>query len=191
MPNIFQPQMMHGAHQPRETVHRLARFTLVGFLLTFMLARAMVFLIMARRIPNLYLFMHGTHVHHLNYGIVLLSVVAGYGIFRRPNGRAVEIAALAYGVAMALIFDEFGMWLHLGGSYWQRASVDSVIIIAALLGLLAFARTIRRFEARHLWFSLFLMLVVVSFAVVVYVAGLRLGNVVGLRWHELELSSSP
>ena len=98
MPNIFQPQMMHGAHQPRETVHRLARFTLVGFLLTFMLARAMVFLIMARRIPNLYLFMHGTHVHHLNYGIVLLSVVAGYGIFRRPNGRAVEIAALAYGV---------------------------------------------------------------------------------------------
>ena len=30
-------------------------------------------------------------------------------------------------LAMALTFDEFGMWLHLGGSYWQRASFDAVI----------------------------------------------------------------
>jgi hypothetical protein len=34
---------------------------------------------------------------------------------------------------MALTFDEFGMWLHLGGSYWQRASIDASIVVAALL----------------------------------------------------------
>ena len=30
---------------------------------------------------------------------------------------------------MGLTFDEFGMWLHLGGGYWQRASYDAVIVI--------------------------------------------------------------
>ena len=64
--------------------------------------------------PNLYFFMHGTHVHHLNYGIFLMSAVCGYSVFRRPTGRAAEITALLYGVAMGLTFDEFGMWLHLG-----------------------------------------------------------------------------
>ena len=48
---------------------------------------------------------------------------------------------LENGVAMGLTFDEFGMWLHLGGSYWQRASVDAVIVVTALFGLVAFARS--------------------------------------------------
>ena len=78
-------------------------------------------------------FPDGTHVHHLNYGIFLLAAVGGYSVFRRPTGRTAEITALIYGVAMGLTFDEFGMWLHLGGSYWQRASVDAVIVVAALV----------------------------------------------------------
>ena len=58
------------------TAHELARRALFAFLLTFILARALVFLIMGRRIPNLYFFLHDTHVHHLNYGIFLLELVA-------------------------------------------------------------------------------------------------------------------
>src|SRR5579863_9733279 len=108
------------------TVHKLARLALFSFLLTFMTARTCVFLIMSRRMPNFYFFMNGTHVHHLNYGIFLLAAVGGYSVLRCPMGRASEITALVYGIAMALSFDEFGMWLHLGGSYWQRASVDAV-----------------------------------------------------------------
>jgi len=112
-------------HRRRETAHRLARLALFGFLITFILARVFVILIMSKAMPNLYFFMHGTHVHHLNYGIFLLSVVAGYSVFRRPLGRAAEITALMYGVAMALTFDEFGMWLHLAaatgsGPAWMR-----------------------------------------------------------------------
>src|SRR5579864_3540895 len=128
----------------------LARRALFAFVVTFVLARTLVLLIMARRIPNFYFFLRGTHVHHLNYGIFLLAGVSTYLLFARPMGRALRIAALLYGVAMALTFDEFGMWLHLGGSYWQRTSIDAVIVVAAILALLGFAASLRSFESQHL-----------------------------------------
>jgi hypothetical protein len=179
----------HPIH--RETAHRLARYTLFSFILTFILSRISVFLIMARMMPNLYCFVQGTHVHHLNYGIFLLSAVCGYSVFRRPTGRKAEITALIYGVAMGLTFDEFGMWLHLGGSYWQRASVDAVILLAAVFGLVAFARSIKKFESRHLRAAIVLFLLLISFAVAVYFAGNRLGETVGPTLQVLESDSSP
>src|ERR1700685_2401715 len=135
---------MNEHHITHETAHKLARRTLFSFVLTFVLSRICVFLIMSDEMPNLYFFLHGTHVHHLNYGIFLLATVCGYSVFRRPVGRAAEITAFLYGVAMGLTFDEFGMWLHLGGSYWQRASVDAVIVVSAFFGLVAFARTLKK-----------------------------------------------
>src|SRR5216684_8038617 len=150
--------MTSEQHIHRETAHKLARYSLFGFLVTFILARVFVFLIMSKEMPNLYLFMHGTHVHHLNYGIFLLASVCGYSVFRRPTGRKAEITALVYGAAMGLTFDEFGMWLHLGGSYWQRASVDAVIVVSALFGLVAFARSIKRFESHHRWMCITLLI---------------------------------
>jgi hypothetical protein len=164
---------------------------LFGFILTFIAARAFVLLIMSRQIPNFYFFLQGTHVHHLNYGIFLLAGAGGYAVFRRPGGRAAELTALAYGIAMALTFDEFGMWLHLGGSYWQRASVDAVIVVAALLCLCAYIKSIERFESRHRWAAVVLLVALVSFCWILYTAGLRLGDLVGPRLHELEASSSP
>jgi len=178
-------------HPHRETAHRLARLALFSFLVTFILSRVFVVLIMSKAIPNLYFFMHGTHVHHLNYGIFLLSAVAGYSIFRRPTGREAEVTALLYGLAMGLTFDEFGMWLHLGGSYWQRASVDAVIVVSALFGLVAFLRTLKRFEAHHFWLFLVLLVAVAGFGVVLFTAGNRLGNVMGPALEELESRSSP
>ncbi len=56
----------------QEPAHRrLARVILFAFLLAFVAARASVFLIMSRRIPDLYLYVGGTHVHHLNHGSVV------------------------------------------------------------------------------------------------------------------------
>jgi hypothetical protein len=98
---------------PKPTRH-LARLTLIAFLFTFIASRTLVILIMTRRIPDLFLHLGGTHVHHLNYGIFLLSTVAGVLLFARLNDRQRSVCALAYGVGMALTFDEFGMWLHLG-----------------------------------------------------------------------------
>jgi hypothetical protein len=176
---------------PRETAHKLARYALFSFIVTFVLARVFVFLIMADEMPNLYFFLHGTHVHHLNYGIFLMSAVCGYSVFRRPTGHAAEISALAYGVAMGLTFDEFGMWLHLGGSYWQRVSVDAVIVVAALFGLVAFARSLKKFEARHFWAFIILLVVLAGFGIVIYAAGNRIGDVMGPTLHDLEAASSP
>jgi hypothetical protein len=175
----------------REPSHRLARRALFGFIITFLLARVMVFLIMSGDVPNMYLFMKGTHVHHLNYGIFLLSATAGYSVFRRPVGRMAELTALVYGVSLALTFDEFGMWLHLGGSYWQRASVDAVIVVAALIALVAFSTTIKRFESRHLWSFVALTLGLIVFGWALIRAGDKVGSLVGPKLEELEASSSP
>ncbi len=175
----------------RATPNRLARRALFSFLLTFIISRATVFLIMSGTVPNMYFFLSGTHVHHLNYGIFLLAAVAGYAIFRRPIGRAADITALVYGIALGLTFDEFGMWLHLGGSYWQRASVDAVIVVAALIGLVGFLRSLERFEARHFRASICLGVVLVGFVIVLYWSGNHLGNLVGPALRDLELSSSP
>src|SRR5580698_8235320 len=139
--------MENGPTIHRATAHKLARLALFAFIMTFITSRVCVFLIMSDEMPNFYFFMHGTHVHHLNYGIFLLATVCGYSVFRRPVGRPAEVTALLYGVAMGLTFDEFGMWLHLGGSYWQRASVDMVIVVAAFFGLVSFGHSLRRYEA--------------------------------------------
>jgi Ca2+/Na+ antiporter len=92
---------------------------------------------------------------------------------------------------MALTFDEFGMWLHLGGSYWQRASVDMVIVVAAVLALCAYVRSMERFERHHCWAGMVLLAALAGFGFVLYSAGTRLGDTYGPRLHELEVSSSP
>ena len=122
----------------------LATMILASFVITFLIARLMVLLIMTHRIPSLYLHVGGTHVHHLNYGIFILSALGGYLLLAPPRGRALTSAAVAYGIGLALTFDEFGMWIHLGGPYWQRASFDAVVIVAGLLGLICVAPKLKR-----------------------------------------------
>jgi hypothetical protein len=128
---------------------RLARWALTAFVLTFLLARILVLLIMSRRVPDLFVHVGQTHVHHLNYGIFLLVAVGAWLVFAPPRGRSRVHAAVVYGTGLALTFDEFGMWLHLGGSYWQHASYDAVVIVAGLLALIASAPALRHFRPRH------------------------------------------
>jgi len=127
----------------------LARIVFTTFLLTFITSRVLVILIMGRVIPDFFLHMGQTHVHHLNYGIFLLSIVSGILLFVEVTPEERRWCALAYGFSLALTFDEFGMWLHLGGGYWQRASFDAVIVVASLLGMIAFAPPLARMRAQH------------------------------------------
>ena len=115
---------------------RTLRLILYVFLLTFIVARVVVFLIMDHLMPDMYFHVAGTHVHHLNYGIFLLSASGGFVLVKRPSGRELDFWIVAYAIGLALTFDEFGMWLHLGGPYWQRASFDAVVMISGLLALL-------------------------------------------------------
>ncbi len=75
--------------------HRRARIVLVAFVLTFLISRVLVLLIMTRRLPDLFFHVGSTHVHHLNYGIFLLCLVAGWGLFVPLRGRSLRIALLA------------------------------------------------------------------------------------------------
>jgi hypothetical protein len=144
----------------------MARLVLFSFLLTFIASRITVYLIMARTIPDLYMHLGGNHIHHLNYGIFLLVAVGGFLLFRDPTGGALKICAIAYGIGLALTFDEFGMWVRLDGStYWQRASVDAVGVMAAVLGLLAYAPEVKRFRPRHWWSAALLVLLLPLFFV--------------------------
>ena len=152
-----------AAISPPNPLRHLARLTFVAFLLAFIASRTLVILIMARKMPNLFLHLGGTHVHHLNYGIFLLSAVAGVLLFAPLNQTQRSFCALIYGVSMALTFDEFGMWLHLGGSYWQRASFDAVVVILGTLGLLAFAPRWQRLRAHHFAIGAAMLLIVASF----------------------------
>ncbi|GAB3097657.1 hypothetical protein [Lysobacter terrae] len=129
----------------------LLRIVLTSFVATFMLARILVLLIMARKVPDLYLHLGGTHIHHLNYGIFLLSFVGGVLLFAPPPpGKWLDLVAILYGIGLALTFDEFGMWLHLGGSYWQRASFDAVTVIGGILALAAYTPPIKYWTRRRL-----------------------------------------
>ena len=124
----------------------LARLALLSFLLTFVAARVVSFLMRGQRMAGFYLHVHGTHVHHLNYGIFLLAGVGAYLLFH--PGPAASGAAVTYGVGLGLTFDEFGMWLHLGGDYWQRASYDAVIVLGAALALASFAPPLQHWWPR-------------------------------------------
>lgn len=131
-------------------VRHLARRVFLSFLLTFISARILVILIMTRRIPDFFLHAHGTHIHHLNYGIFILSAVGAVLVFlAAPSDPLRNLCAWLYGFGMALTFDEFGMWLHLGGGYWQRGSFDAVVVLLSIFGWIAFMPKLARMRAHH------------------------------------------
>ncbi len=145
-----------------------ARIILFTFLVTFILARVMVLLIMLRWIPTLYLRVSATHVHHLNYGIFLLSIAGAALLLLHPQGKFLTFATILYAIGLGLTFDEFGMWLHLGGPYWQRASFDAVVTIAAVFGLIVYAPALGRFRTRHWTAAAALLLALAVFGSVLF-----------------------
>lgn len=141
-------------------IHRLVLFS---FIVTFALSRIIVFLIMSRDIPDLYLHLAGTHIHHLNYGIFILSAVGGVLLFATLSEKWLALVAIAYGIGLALTFDEFGMWLHMGGSYWQRASFDAITVITSILLLLAFTPSVKYWSSKKTVLAIFLVIVLSLF----------------------------
>ncbi|HWC75477.1 MAG TPA: hypothetical protein VG454_16235 [Gemmatimonadales bacterium] len=134
----------------------LARLVLLSLLIAFVVSRVLSILIMLHKMPDVYLHVRGTHVHHLNYGIFLLAAVGAWLLF--TPGPAAPAAAVIYGIGLGLTFDEFGMWLHLNGDYWQRASFDAVIVLAAALGLAGFAPPVNRWRPRQFAVALLVVL---------------------------------
>ena len=86
------------------------------------------------------LFIHGTHVHHLVWGIVVL-LGGGYLWLLAPRdaagaARFGRLTSILYAVGAALTLDEFALWLRLRDVYWERegrASIDAVMLFGALI----------------------------------------------------------
>jgi hypothetical protein len=168
-------------------IRRLARATFTSFLLTFIAARVLVILIMTRKMPDLFLHMGGTHVHHLNYGIFLLSFVGAVLLFDQSLTEVQrKLCAWVYGFGMALTFDEFGMWLHLGGGYWQRASFDGVIVVLGLFGMIAFAPKLSRMKSHHWAVGGVTLVAVISFYWLLFKSVKYAGERVGSKFEEIE-----
>jgi hypothetical protein len=97
----------------------------------------------------------GVHIHHMVFGIVGLLLV-GYGwlllfgLQPEPSRRAFRLTAIAYGVASALVLDEFALWLNLKDVYWQHQGRESVEALAIFGGLLFWALLIWPF-VRAAW----------------------------------------
>jgi hypothetical protein len=173
-----------------ETEH-LAQLALVSFLVTFLGARLVVFLIMSRRLPDMFLHVGGTHVHHLNYGIFLLSLVGAFLIFVRPVGAVFKVAAVLYAVGLGLTFDEFGMWLNLGGGYWQRASLDATVTIAALFTLIACAPALQHWKSHHYVFASLILMLIIFFFVMLGFAVAHAHSQFGQNLELLEMYGPP
>jgi hypothetical protein len=114
----------------------------VSFFLTFGGVRGVVYCITHQIPPFHFVIMHGRHVHHLVFGIVILLAVgyawlAEIGVGAGASSLlASRLLSILYGVGAALTLDEFALWLNLRDVYWSaegRASIDAVVLFGALL----------------------------------------------------------
>jgi hypothetical protein len=87
--------------------------------------------------------MHGRHIHHLVWGILLLLLVGYTWLIQFGTGSdtssrmAGRVTSMLYGVGAALTLDEFALWLNLSDVYWQREGRESYEALALFGGLLA------------------------------------------------------
>ena len=139
VPRVGELFHQHVPDRPKRRLFLAA----VGFFSSFAVARLLAFLASRSVGPVRYIYIRGTHVHHLVWGILILLIV-GFGWLieigtgsRSSSLLASRLMSLLYGVGAALTLDEFAIWLNVQeGVYWtrrDRASLDAVLLFGALL----------------------------------------------------------
>jgi hypothetical protein len=139
-----------AAVTPQRLRHRIARAyrqhvdyrreaalrTLAAFAATFLILRGLTFGIHYHLIPVHDIVTGGLHIHHFVWGIGI-ALVVGFLALSLEQARWHPWLAIPFGIGAALILDEFALWLNLQDVYWAtqgRASVDVVMVVAAVLG---------------------------------------------------------
>ena len=114
----------------------------VGFFVTAFVIRGITIAIHNDIGPFHNITMHGRHIHHLVWGIILLLVVGYSWLNQIGTGGtscfhvADRLTSMLYGVAAALTLDEFALWLNLSDVYWSRQGRESYEALALFGGLL-------------------------------------------------------
>jgi hypothetical protein len=117
----------------------------VSFLITFAGVRLLVQLVIHNHGPFGWVMVHGHHIHHLVWGILILLLV-GYGwlldLGRSHSPLSIffsRLMSVSYGAGAALTLDEFSLWLNLDpNDYWSREgriSIDAVILFGSILAV--------------------------------------------------------
>ena len=119
---------------PKSKSHiaRTAFTILVYFLFSFVIIRLFIYGMVYGPLPEMYVYIKGVHIHHLNFGIFILAITGFLSLIAQTERFNSKIAKI-YGIGLALTFDEFGMFLFLNDNYWVRQSYDGIIIIVAIL----------------------------------------------------------
>jgi hypothetical protein len=114
----------------------------VGFFVTFSVARTLAYVNYHQIGPFHDIYIHGRHIHHLVWGILILLGV-GFGWLvelgcgsEHSSIIASRLMSFLYGAGAALTLDEFALWLNLEDVYWARQgreSIDAIILFGSLL----------------------------------------------------------
>ncbi|MCX6362756.1 MAG: hypothetical protein NTW58_01020 [Actinobacteria bacterium] len=168
-------------------------FLLVGFILTFALARLNTRVTRARGGSGLgvgsIITAGGVHIHHSVFGIVGMVVAGILEFALQPGSPWIELFALAFGSGAALTLDEFALILHLEDVYWTgegRASIDAVILGVTFITLLLTGLTPRSISevgdlvAMSRWVGSALILSGAAFVIVSYLKGKLFMGTVGI-----------
>lgn len=111
--------------KPKKEDKDVAFVIFAGFWLTYAFARVLIYLF-----PTLFTSIHGVHIHHFSYGIIILSLVGFYSLALNTEGKKLYKTAFLFGIGLALTYDEFGMWLRLTDDGVARFGYDAVALIS-------------------------------------------------------------
>jgi len=141
---IFSRGRLYAIYKERFPESRRERLFLgsLGFFVTVFVVRGITLAIHNNIGPFHDVSMHGRHIHHMVWGILLLLTVGYCWLAEIGTGApdswplAGRITAMLYGVAAALILDEFALWLNLSDVYWQREGRESYEAMALFASFL-------------------------------------------------------
>ena len=132
---------------------------LVGFLVSLAGARVVVGLILKFGLEKrLFALVPGSdpnpmHVHHFNYGLVLIALSGLAALF--PFGRrALRVLAATFGFGAGLVFDEFALFWNLNPEYSQSLSLIASAMAVVVLVQLTYFRTFWGAVFRRSWHAM-------------------------------------
>jgi hypothetical protein len=142
---IFSRGRLHTIYKQQFVQPRRERLFLawLGFFITALVVRGITLAIHYDVGPFHDVSMHGRHIHHMVWGILLLLLVGYSWLMEIGTGGMGSshwmgrLTSMLYGVAAALILDEFALWLNLRDVYWQREGRESYEALALFFSFLA------------------------------------------------------